>query len=171
MRSSGDLGLCIPYTVRVTPDKGRGLFADSTIRKGTTVWHHVPGQYAVYDEQSLKALLSNMPHSEAAYELEHIFCMAEFPGYMIKVFDDGELINHSEQPTLLTNTSSGYYEAPPATSVQEVTTALMGGHFTLFAARDIEAGEELTLDYNTDPEDPLYYSTFCEQYGVSWEWL
>ena len=47
----------------------------------------------------------------------------------------------------------------------------MGGHFTLLAARDIEAGEELTLDYNTDPEDPLYYSTLCEQYGVSWEWL
>ena len=171
MKTSDSRGLCVPYTVRVTLDKGRGLFADSVIRKGTTVWRHVPGQYAVYDEQSLKALLSNMPHSEAAYELEHIFCMAEFPGYMIKVFDDGELINHSEQPTLLTNTSSGYYEAPPATSVQEVTTALMGGHFTLFTARDIEAGEELTLDYNTDPEDPLYYSALCEQYGVSWEWL
>jgi SET domain-containing protein len=97
--------------------------------------------------------------------------MDEFPGYMIRVFDDGELTNHSEQPTLLKNTDSRYYEAPPSVSVQEVTTALMGGYFTLFAARDIEAGEELTLDYNTDPEDPLYYSTLCEQYGVSWEWL
>ena len=97
--------------------------------------------------------------------------MAEFPGNMIRVFDDGELINHSDKPTLLKNTSSGYDEAPSAASVQEVAATIMGSHFTLLAARDIEAGEELTLDYNTDPEDPLYYSTLCEQYGVSWEWL
>ncbi len=171
MKTSDSLGLCIPYSIRVTPDKGRGLFADSAIRKGTIVWRHVPGQFAVYDEQSFKALLSNMPYREAVYELTHMHSMAEFPGYMIKVFDDGELMNHSEQPTLLTNTGSEYYETSPATSVQEVTTALMGGHFTFLAARDIEAGEELTYDYNTDPEDPLYYSILCEQYGVSWEWL
>ena len=102
-----------------------------------------------------------MPHSEAVYVLTHIFCMAEFPGNMIRVFDDGGLINHSDKPTLLTNTSSGYDEAPSAASVQEVATTIMGGHFTLLAARAIEAGEELTLDYNTDPEDPLYYSTLC----------
>ena len=118
MISSDTHGICIPYVVRITPNKGRGLFAEAAIPKGTTVWRHVPGQYAVYDEQSLKALLSNMPYSEAVYELTHNHFMAEFPGYMIKVFDDGELINHSEQPTLLKNTGSGYYEAPPATSVQ-----------------------------------------------------
>ncbi len=101
MRHSDAHGLCIPYTVRTTPDKGRGLFSDSTIHKGATVWRHIPGQYAVYDEQTLKAHLSSMSHSKAVYELTHIFCMEEFPGFMIKVFDDGELINHSEQPTLI----------------------------------------------------------------------
>ncbi|MCP3996307.1 MAG: SET domain-containing protein [bacterium] len=105
------------------------------------------------------------------YELTHIHSMEEFPGFMIKVFDDGELINHSDQPTLLTNTDSGYSGAPPANSVQEVVTTIREGHFTLIAARDIEAGEELTLDYNTDPEGPPYYDTLCQQYGVSWEWL
>ena len=171
MRNSGDLGLCIPYVVRATPNKGRGLFADAAIPKGTTVWRHVAGQYAVYDERSLKALLSNMPNSGAVYVLEHIHCMPEFPDYMIRVFDDGELINHSDQPTLLKQTRAGYDEGSPATSTKDVSTALLGDHFTLVAARDIEKAEELTLDYNDDPEEPQYYDTLCEQYGVTWDWL
>ena len=136
--SSVTQGLCIPYVVRATPNKGRGLFAEAAIPKGTTVWRHVAGQYAVYDERSLKALLSNMPNSEAVYVLEHIHCMPEFPDYMIWVLDDGELINHSEQPTLLTQTRPGYNEGSPATSTKDVSIALLGDHFTLVAARDAE---------------------------------
>ena len=171
MSSSVTHGLCIPYVVRATPNKGRGLFADAAIPKGTTVWRHVAGQYAVYDERSLKALLSNMPNSEAVYVLEHIHCMPEFPDYMIWVLDDGELINHSDQPTLLKQTRPEYNEGSPATSTKDVSTALLGDHFTLVAARDIEEAEELTLDYNDDPEDPKYYDALCEQYGVKWDWL
>ncbi len=171
MSSSTTHGLCIPYTVRVTPNKGRGLFADAAIRKGTTVWRHVADQYAVYDERSLKALLSNMPDSEAVYVLTHIHCMPEFPEYMIRVFDDGELINHSDQPTLLTRTRPGYDEASAATHTEDVSTALLGNHFTLVAARNIEKGEELTLDYNDDPEGPQYYDTLCDEYGITWDWL
>ncbi len=163
--------MCIPYTVRETPDKGRGVFADVAIPRGSTVWRHVAGQYAVYDERSLKALLPNLPDSEAVYVLTHILCMPEFPEYMIRVFDDGELINHSDQPTMLTHTRPGYDEVSTATSTKDVSTALLGNHFTLVAARDIEKGEELTLDYNEDPEEPQYYDTLCEQYDVTWDWL
>ena len=171
MASNDETGLCIPYTIRVVPKKGRGVFADAAIRKGTTVWRHVPGQYAVYDERSLKKLLAESLHSEAVYVLTHIHSVAEFPGYMIRVFDDGELINHSAQPTAVINTGSGAYEAPSVTSTQDVVDALLDDHFTLIAARDLKVGDELTLDYNSDPEDPAYYDTLCEQYGVSWEWL
>jgi hypothetical protein len=157
--------------VGTTPNKGRGLFADAFIPVGTTVWRHVAGQYAVYDERSLKALLSNLPDSEAVYVLTHIHCMPEFPEYMIWVFDDGELINHSDQPTLLTHTRPGYDEVSAAAYTEDVSTALLGNHSTLVAARDIEKGEELTLDYNDDPEGPQYYDTLCEQYGVTWDWL
>lgn len=171
MGSNQNTGMCIPYTVRETPDKGRGVFADAAIPGGTTVWRHVASQYAVFDEPSLKALLSYLPDSEALYVLTHIHCMPEFPRYMIWVFDDGVLINHSDQPTLVTHTSSGYNQGPPASSTREVSTALLGDHFTLVAGRDIEEGEELTLDYNDDPDDPGYYDTLCEQYGVKWDWL
>ena len=166
MGSNQKTGMCIPYTVRETPDKGRGVFADAAIPKGSTVWRHVAGQYAVYNERSLKALLSNLPDSEAVYVLTHIHCMPEFPEYMIWVFDDGELINHSDQPKLLTQTRPGYDEVSSATYTEDVSTALLGNHFTLVAARHIEEGEELTLDYNDDPEEPQYYDTLCEQYGV-----
>ncbi len=171
MTASDIHGLCVPYVVRTTRNKGRGLFADAVIHEGATVWRHVAGQYAVYDERSLKALLSNVPDSEAVYVLTHIHCMPEFPEYMIRVFDDGELINHSDQPTLLTHTRPGCDEVSTATSTEDVSIALLGNHFTLVAARDIEVGEELALDYNADPEGPKYYGTLCEQYGVTWGWL
>ncbi len=171
MGSNQNTGMCVPYTVRETPDKGRGVFADAAIPRRSTVWRHVAGQYAVYDERSLKALLSNLPDSEAVYVLTHIHCMPEFPEYMIWVFDDGELINHSDQPTLLTHTRPGYDVASAAACTEDVSTALLGNHFTLVAARDIEKGEELTLDYNDDPDDPQYCDTLCEQYGVTCDWL
>jgi SET domain-containing protein len=174
MTSNADTGLCIPYTVRVTPDKGRGIFADTAVRKGTTIWRHVPRQYAVYDEQLLRELLAKSSHSEAVYELTHIHSVAEFPGYMIRVFDDGILINHSAQPTLVINAGSGDYEVLSVASVQDVVDALLNSHFTdLIATRTLAVGDELTLDYNADPEDPPYYDTLCDQYGVSWEceWL
>jgi SET domain-containing protein len=171
MSTADTHGFCVPYLVRTTANKGRGLFAGAFIPAGTTVWRHVAGQYAVYDERSLKALLCNMPNSEAVYVLTHIHCMPEFPEYMIRVLDDGELINHSDQPTLLTHTRPGYDQASAASSTEDVSTALLGDHFTLVAARDIEQGEELTLNYNDDPEGPQYYGTLCEHYGVTWDWL
>jgi len=171
MAINDNAGLCIPYTIRVTPDKGRGVFADAVIGRGTIVWRHVPGQYAVLDERSFKELLGTLSQSEAVYELTHSFGLPEFPGYMIRVFDDGVLINHSSQPTVAMNNGSAEYEIPSAASAQDVEDALSEDRFALIAAKDLEVGDELTHDYNTDVEDPLYYESLCEQYGVTWEWL
>ena len=171
MASNDNTGLCVPYTVRVTPDKGRGVFADAAIRKGAIVWRHVPGQYAVYDERSLKELLAKMSYSDAVYELTHIFGIPEFPGYMIRVLDDGVLINHSRQPTTVMNNGSGAYEVPCINSPQDVEDALLNDRFALISTQDLEVGDELTHNYNTGIEDPLYYDALCEQYEVSWSWL
>lgn len=54
---------------------------------------------------------------------------------MIGVFDDGLLINHSAQPTLVINAGSGDYEVPSVASVQDVVDALLNSHFTLIATR------------------------------------
>lgn len=164
-------GLCVPYRIGVRPGRGRGVFAKEAIRKGTVVWRHVRGQYSVYEERALRQLLTRLSHGEAVYELTHMFGLPEFPGYMIRVLDEGVLINHSREPTTVLNTDSGEYEAPCVTSTQQVMDALLNDRFALIATRDLKAGEELTQDYNTDIEDPSYYDALCQQYGISWSWL
>ena len=147
MASNENTGFCVPYTVRETPDRGRGVFADAPIRKGTIVWRFVRGQYAVYDESSLNELLARMSRSEAVYELTHMFGVPEFPGYMIRVLDDGVLINHSRQPTTVMNHGSRENEVPYVTSTQGVADALLNDRFSMIATRNLEVGEELTHDY------------------------
>ncbi len=171
MASDEQSGLCVPYTIHVMPDKGRGIFAEAPISKGTIVWRHVPGNYVVYDEPSLRDLLANLSNSAAVYELTHIFGLPEFPGYMIRVLDDGVLINHSNQPTIGMNDASRKREGPSATSVDDVTAALLDDRFALIAIQKLEIGEEMTHDYNADVEDPAYYDALCDHYGVSWDWL
>jgi SET domain-containing protein len=174
MASNDTTGFCVPYTVRTTPDKGWGVFAEVPISKGTILWRHVRGQYALYDERSLKELLAKLSRSEVVYELEHMFGIPEFPGYIIRVFDDGVLINHSNHPTIAINNNSGDNEIPYSTSpqdVQDVEDALLNDRFALIATRDLKVGDELTHDYNIGVEDPSYYDALCEQYDVSWPWL
>jgi SET domain-containing protein len=171
MATDENTGLCYPYTLRVTPDKGRGVFAAASIPKGAIVWRYVPGQYEVHDERSFRQLLAKLSYCDAVYELEHVHSVFEFPGYIIRVVDDGALINHSCQPTVMTIDPIGNYQAPCVTSVRDVAEALVDERFSLIATRDIKIGEELTNDYNLDVDDPPYYDALCEEYGVTWEWL
>ncbi len=174
MANDETTGFCVPYTVRVTPDKGRGVFADAPIRKGTILWRFVRGQYAVYDERSLKEFLAKLSRSDVVYELEHVFATPEFPDYIIRVTDDGALMNHSRQPTVVVNNGSGDYGIPYNTSardVQDVEDALLNDRFALIATQDLKVGDELTHDYDVDVEDPPYYDALCEHYNLSWPWL
>ena len=128
----------------------------------------------MYDERSLKEFLARLSRSDVVYELEHMFGAPEFPGYIIRVFDDGVLINHSRQPTVAVNSGSGDNQIPYNTSpqdVQDVADALLNDRFALIATQDLKVGDELTHDYNIGVEDPAYYDALCEQYDVSWPWL
>ena len=71
MASTDNTGFCVPYTVRDTSDKGRGVFANAPIRKGTILWRHIRRQYTVYDERSLKEFLAKLSRSDVVYELTH----------------------------------------------------------------------------------------------------
>lgn len=138
------------------------------------MWRHVQGQYAVYDECSLKELAAQLSRKEVDYELTHMFGLPEFPGYVIRIFDDGVLINHSRQPNTAMNNVSGDNEIPYNSSPQNaqgVEDALLNDRFALIAIQDLKVGDELTMDYNIGIEDPLYYDALCEQYDVSEPWL
>ncbi len=172
MASDNGGGFCVPYTIRDTPDKGRGVFAEAPIRKGTIVWRYVRGHYAVYDERMLEERLAKLSRSEVVHELEHMFGASEFPGYVIRVFDDGVLINHSREPNIVVNNRSG--DAPYESSARcarDVEDALLDDRFGLITTRDLAAGEELMHDYDLEVEDPPYYDALCEKYEVKFDFL
>ena len=52
-----------------------------------------------------------MPPADVVYELTHVFGLEDFPSCLILALDDGVLINHSRNPTLVTNNA-----APASTS-------------------------------------------------------
>ncbi|MCH7646879.1 MAG: hypothetical protein IH788_06730, partial [Nitrospinae bacterium] len=72
-----------------------------------------------------------------------------FPGYIIRVFDDGALINHSDQPSVAINNGSEANEIPYNTSahdVQDVEDALLNDRFALIATQDLKVGDELYIE-------------------------
>ena len=174
MASNKAGGFCVSYKICDTPDKGQGVFVDAAIGKGTILWRHVPEKYTVYNETSLNKLLSKLSHNEAVYELTHMFGLPEFPGYLIRLHDDGVLINHSTQPTTVINSCAqgkDYSYQCGADSVSEVTGALLNDRFAMIATRDLLPGDELTHDYNVGVEDPPYYDALCDNYNITWPWL
>lgn len=171
MTSNGQTGFIIPYTVQDTPDKGKGVFADAPISKGTILWRHVRGQYAVFDERSLKEFVAQLSRSEVVYELEHMFGLPEFPGYVIRILDDGVLINHSHHPNVAMNAGAGDYAVSHNASSNEVEHALLNDRFALIATQDLQIGDELTMDYNIGIEDPPFYDALTEQYEISSPWM
>ncbi len=163
-------GFCFPYEVKKTSDKGLGVFAGEAIKQGSIVWRHVPGQYIVYDEQTFKTAIGEMEHAEAVYELTHVFGLKELPGSLIRIYDDGVLINHSSNANLATNNTAAIETSLDVTSIhyiQNVTKALLDVRYALVATRDIEIGEEFSNDYVADTVDPPFYHILCKHYGVS----
>ena len=53
-------GFLFSYAVTETSDRGLAVFAEEPIPKGSLVWRHVQGQYAVYDEPLFRARLKRM---------------------------------------------------------------------------------------------------------------
>lgn len=167
--SNSSEGFQCAYSVRETPDKGLGVFAAEAIRKGSIVWRHVPGQYAVYDERAFKALISDMSHDETVYELTHCFGLPDFPNCVVRVFDAGVLFNHSSKHNLTTNYASEDEAALDPTSPQyiaRVKQALLSDRYAMIAVRDIQAGEEFTNNYALEVGDPPFFEEIYAQYDI-----
>ena len=175
MAPDNNNGFCFRYEVKETVDKGLGVFACEAIMQGSIVWRHVPGQYTVYDEHMFKAAIGNMTHDEVVYELTHVFGLKEMPDCLIRVHDEGMLMNHSSNANLATNnapTISRSLDAESNRYIHKVTKALLDDRYALVATRDIEMGEEFTNDYYAaEVEEPPFYEILYEQYGVDESYL
>ena len=167
-------GFHFPYMIKETSDKGLGVFAGKAIGQGSIVCCYVPGQYLVYDEQTFKALIAKMSRAEVVYQLTHVFGLKDFPGVLIRILGDGVLINHSSNANLATNNTVADHKPLDVTSpryLRNVAEALLDERYAVVATRDIEKGEEFTMDYVADVLDPPYYDVLLEQYGVDEDYL
>jgi len=115
--------LLIPVLVKPSPVHGLGAFAAAAIRKCAPVWRFTPG----FD--------LDVGPQEVAKQPDHFRKVLLHYGYLdprlnryILCSDDARFINHSDAANLEVD-----FSADP--------------HGVDFAARDISAGEELTIDY------------------------
>jgi len=170
----GRTGFCFRYSVEPAGAKGLGVFAREPIAKGSIVWRHLPRIFVVYDEPSFRAKIEKLSPAEAVYELTHVHALEDFPGCLIRALDDGVLINHSRDPTLVTNNAGPAGTRLDVNSrhyLRQVAEALVDDRYSLVATRDIEPGEEFTNDYAAEDACPPYYDALYAQYGVREDFL
>ncbi len=167
-------GFCCGYAVRKATDKGLGVFATEKIKEGSTVWRYVPGRYEVFDEQSYTSMLKTLSREKVVYELTHTFGMRDFPDAVIRILDEGALINHSERANLATNFAVpflGQLESSSPNYLEDVFRTLLQDRFALVATRDISEGEEFTNNYLKEVFDPPFYLRLCDEYDLDEDYL
>ena len=115
--------LLVPTRLAQSPIHGFGVFAAAPVAKGTPVWRFAQG----LDMEFSPDIVNGLP--------EHVRSFFSHYGYLdrnvrriILCFDDARFVNHSDAP----NVATDYAQDPYGLDV---------------ALRDIEAGEEITMDY------------------------
>lgn len=108
---------------------GIGLFADQFIPKGTLVQKFMPGFDLIIPENEIQKL------SEPAREQFLKYAYKNRDRQYILCFDDTRFLNHSDDPNLISNDPN-----------EEIDTT----------AKDIQKGEELTVNYKEFDADFNY---------------
>ena len=115
--------LLILVEVRASPIHGLGAFAVAPIAKGTPVWRFTPG----FDLDLDPAEVECQPEHFRSVLLHYGYLDSRLQRYIL-CCDDARFINHAEEPNLTSDYSQDRYGVD-------------------IAARDIAAGDELTIDY------------------------
>lgn len=126
--------LLVRTRLGLSPIEGIGCFAAEPLRAGTPVWRFVPG----FDRMIDPDLAAKCDESWLAKYAQE----CPLTGYWVLCADDARFINHADEP----NVSQ---RAP-----------LFHPAYVGEALRDIEAGEELTMDYRIGDRAP--FSGFAE---------
>lgn len=115
--------LLVPVRVGPSPIHGLGAFADEPIAEGTPVWRFTPG----FDLDLDPSELVRQPGHFRKVLLHYGYLDKRLQRYIL-CCDDARYINHSDAPNLASNHAHDRYGVD-------------------VAARNIAAGEELTIDY------------------------
>lgn len=117
--------LLIPVEVNKSSIHGIGIFALQTIEADTCIWRFTPGFDLDIDPGALE--LQPAHFRESMFHYGYIDPRRD---RFILCCDDYRFINHSDTPNVRVDLRQELYGVD-------------------FAARDIQAGEELTVDYGT----------------------
>ena len=115
--------MLIKYTLQTFPGKGMGLVAEEFIPKGTKVWEFREENAKIFsNRQQLLDFLEICSDESRLNTLSFIYGMGD---RAILMQDDSQYMNHSKNSNVESNA--------------EITVN--------FASRDIQPGDELTIDY------------------------
>ncbi|MEW6323321.1 MAG: SET domain-containing protein [Acidobacteriota bacterium] len=117
--------LLVKTQVDKSPIHGLGLFAAEPIAKGTPIWRFTPGLDLDLDT----SVLDVQPAAFRKRLLHYGYIDPRLNRYIL-CCDDARFINHSDKPNIQSDFSLDRYGIDAA-------------------ARDIETGEELTIDYES----------------------
>ena len=113
--------------LKPSPLHGIGVFAITAIKKGERkIFSDHESEWIEVSKEEVDALPQ---HAKDLIENHCLFNETHYyvPEYGFKIFDLAVYLNHSDQPNLISINDGEYFEA----------------------IRDIEAGEELLIDYGT----------------------
>lgn len=115
--------LLIPVRLAASPIHGLGVFATARVARGAIVWRFTPG----FDLDLDPSVIDTQPAHIRERLLHYGYIDARLNRYIL-CCDDARFINHSDAPNLRPDYSADRYGVD-------------------VAVREIEAGEELTVDY------------------------
>ena len=132
-------GFRVKVELRMTPDKGIGVFAAEFIPANTRVYDYETTYYN--KEEAIAYLASLSSDEERKWWLEHAY---GDKGKIAIEYDDCDMINHSNNPALARNSNDGHN----------------------YTTRDVYEGEELTVDYRTH-DYVSFFEELRDKYGLT----
>jgi len=121
--------LLVKTKLNLSPIHGIGLFADQFIAAGATTWRFEPN----FDIEKTAEEIAAMPEHIRLWFKHYAYLDWHVNAFILCV-DDARFINHSDDPNVQTDYSAHAYG-------------------TDFALRDIQPGEEITIDYRLIEKD------------------
>ena len=152
-------GFCVNVELRMSPDKGVGVFAAEFIPANTVVYYNdtTEDSSVLFDENEARKHIALMQSvEERVYWISHV-CPLNEESVVLDPYDI-PMINHSRNPTVEWRSSStaGYCS--------------IGTDGYALATRNISKGEELTEDYRSYPDTP-FLNKLMEEYGITEEFI
>lgn len=146
--------LLVKATAKQSPIEGIGLFAEEFIPKGTTLWRFDKN----FDREFAPDEVGRMPAHVQAYIERYAYHSYASSNYIVDA-DNGRYLNHSSDPNagkqlgdyILCIDDARFFNHSSNPNTADFKVLDEQEPHTV-AIRDIQPGEEITIDYRLFPE-------------------